>query len=185
MNTTTFSSPATPSKLPSSPTKMAKIPPKLFNTTTPKKINTPTNRDSTPHWSSLKTKPTTKVEYSTPNQSDTYGEKIEIPIVSFNKDEFSYLIEEISSFNQRSRDKLSMYGYADIPSIMEASKDDILRLELPLNDRRFIKALKLFFVNRNLTHSTTGDNWKGIRREEFHNLHVNSIYQPFSVASKL
>ena len=77
MNPTAFSSPTTSSQLPSSLTKTVKTPPKLFKTTTPKKINTPKNCDSTPHGSSLKTKPTTKVEFITPNQSDTYGRRLE------------------------------------------------------------------------------------------------------------
>ena len=88
------------------------------------------------------------------------------------------------SLNQTSRDKLSTYGYDDIERIMEASKDDILHLELQLNDRRCIQAFKLFCVHKNSTHFPIGNNWMSISKEDFHVFHVNSIYHPFSVATK-
>ena len=92
--------------------------------------------------SSTKTKPPTKVEAITTSQSDTYGEKLVIPVISSDKDELSYILKDIMSLNQTSMDKLNVYGYADIPIIMEESKDGILRLELQLNDRRCIQAFQ-------------------------------------------
>jgi hypothetical protein len=184
MKTTTSASLIKSSQLPSSPTKMNNTPPKLFKSTTPKKINTSTNRDNIPHCSSGKTTPPTKVEDNTPHQSNTYGEKNDTPTVSSSKDEFTYVIEEIMSLNQTSRDRLIMYGYDDIQSIIKASKDDIFHLELRFNDRRCIQAFKLFCVHNNSTHCTIGNNWMSISKEDFHVFHVNSIYHPFSVATK-
>ena len=84
-NTNTFALPITSTQLPSHPTKINNTPSKFFKSTTPKKINTSTNRDNKPYWSSIKTQPPTKVEDSTHYQSVAYGKRTDIPVVLSNK----------------------------------------------------------------------------------------------------
>ena len=104
---------------------MAKTTPKFFKTTNSKKNDTSTHHDSTPNQSSIKPKPPTKFDKSKPYQSGTYGDNIDSPVLSSNKDELTYVFDSIISLNQRYMDKLNVYGYADILIIMDASIDGI------------------------------------------------------------
>ena len=55
------------------------------------------------------------------------------------------------NLNHKSMDKLNVYSYADIPRIMESSKDYILSLDLQFNDIRCIKSFQLFCNHENST----------------------------------